>query len=70
MVAHTIRVLGRNSISVNSFHVHTVILFFFTYSQPGPSAVVYLYSIHRAVCLSDHSVARPRAEIRTRDGRI
>ena len=46
------------------------IFFTFNYSQPGPS-LIYLYSIHRAICRhSDHSVGRPRAEIRTRDGRI
>ena len=46
--------------------------YFFTYSQPGPkvSLLIYLNSIHRAICRpSDQSVDRPRVKIRTRDGR-
>ena len=43
------------------------LFFFLTYSPPGP----ILYSIHRAICRpSDHSVGRPRAEIRSRDRQI
>ena len=49
----------------------TLSYFFFTYSQSGPISLIYLYSIHRAICRpSGHSVVRPRAEIRTRDGQI
>ena len=52
-------------------HELSTLTFFLTYRQPWPSCIVYLYSIHRAICRpSDHSVVRPRAEIRTRDGRI
>ena len=37
--------------------------FFFTYSQPKPSFVTNLYSIHRAICRpSDHSHPGPRFE--------
>ena len=46
---------------------------FFTYitANLGLVLLIYLYSIHRAICRpSDHSVRRPRAEIRNRDGRI
>ena len=48
-----------------------VLVTFFNFSQPGPISVIYLYSIHRAICRgpSDHSVVRTRDEIWTLDGR-
>ena len=45
--------------------------FFLLTANMGLVLLIYLYSFHRAICrLSDHSVVRSRAEIRTRDGRI
>ena len=60
--------------SMYLYHLHIALVppfFFLLTANLGLVLVIYLYSIHRAICRpSDHSVVRPRAEIRTRDGRI
>ena len=53
------------------YHIYFICLIFFFQLWANPGLVlIYLYSIHRAICrpsASDHSmVMRPRAEIRTR----
>ena len=48
-----------------------IFIIFLLTANLGIVLVIFLYSIHRAICRpSDHSVVRPQAEIRTRDGRI
>ena len=59
----------KQSILLNFKFIEINFFFFLTYSQSGPSFIIYLFSIHKAICRpSDHSVVRPRTEIRTRDG--
>ena len=54
------------------YHIYFICLIFFFQLWANLGLVlIYLYSIHRAICRpSDHSVVRPQVEIRTRDGRI
>ena len=48
-----------------------ICVFFQLTANLGLVLLLYVYSIHRAICRpSDHSVVRPQAENRTRDGRI
>ena len=53
------------------YHNLSLQVLFFTLEPTWAQCFLkYLYSIHRAICRpSDHSVERPRAEIRTQDGR-
>ena len=61
----------RHSCRINVYYKKVYFMYFNISLFCKPSFISYLYSIHRVICRpSDHSMVRPRAEIRTRDGRI